>query len=104
MGVPDSFWLPGSYNDAYLAMGDAVAVPVVAWLSDHLLLPMHATIAAAAEQDRRRLVSPKMTTIRRIAAHRKRAEKLAAKWEVVRWSVDLSQGLPTFILVGSPSM
>jgi len=84
MGVPDSFWLPDSYNDAYLAMGDAVAVPVVAWLSDHLLLPMHATIATDAKQDRRRLVSPKMTTIKRIAAHRKRAEKLAAKWEAVR--------------------
>ncbi len=84
MGAPDKFWLPDSYNDAYLAMGDAVAVPVVAWLSDHLLLPMHAAIAADAKQDRIQVVSPKMTTIKRNAAHRKRAEKLAAKWEAAR--------------------
>ena len=27
MGVPDSFWLPSKYNDAYRAIGDGVAVP-----------------------------------------------------------------------------
>jgi len=40
MGVPDWFWLPERYNDAYCAMGDAVAVPVVRWLGDHLLTPL----------------------------------------------------------------
>jgi hypothetical protein len=40
MGVPDTFWLPDNYNNAYFAMGDAVAVPVVAWLSEHLLVPL----------------------------------------------------------------
>ena len=40
MGVPDSFALPDHYNNAYKAMGDAVAVPVVSWLSEKLLLPM----------------------------------------------------------------
>lgn len=40
MGVPDSFKLPNSYNDAYKAMGDAVAVPVVSWLGKHLLEPL----------------------------------------------------------------
>lgn len=40
MGVPDSFWLPPHYNNGYRAMGDGVAVPVVAWLSQHLLLPL----------------------------------------------------------------
>ncbi len=40
MGVPDDFVLPPTYNDAYLAMGDAVAVPVVRWLSENLLTPL----------------------------------------------------------------
>ena len=38
MGVPDSFWLPPKYNDAYRAIGDGVAVPVVRWISDRLLV------------------------------------------------------------------
>ncbi len=38
MGVPDSFHLPTKYNDAYRAIGDGVAVPVVRWLSDQLLV------------------------------------------------------------------
>lgn len=40
MGVNDGFHLPDSYNEAYHAMGDGVAVPAVRWLSQHLLLPM----------------------------------------------------------------
>lgn len=40
MGAPDSFVLPERYNDAYKAMGDGVAVPVVSWLSEHLLCPL----------------------------------------------------------------
>jgi DNA (cytosine-5)-methyltransferase 1 len=40
MGVRDSYILPGSYNDGYKAMGDAVAVPVVRWLATHLLRPL----------------------------------------------------------------
>ena len=37
MGAPDTFVLPTNYNHAYQAMGDGVAVPVVRWLSEHLL-------------------------------------------------------------------
>jgi DNA (cytosine-5)-methyltransferase 1 len=37
MGAPDSFRIPGSYNDGYGAMGDAVVVPVTKWLSNNLL-------------------------------------------------------------------
>lgn len=37
MGAPDTFELPGSYNDAYYAMGDAVAVPVARFLSENIL-------------------------------------------------------------------
>src|SRR5262249_53300187 len=39
MGAPD-FWLPNNYNQAYRAMGDAVAVPVVRHLANHLLTPL----------------------------------------------------------------
>jgi DNA (cytosine-5)-methyltransferase 1 len=40
MGVPDSYPLPSSYNDAYHLFGDGVAVPVVRWLENHLLWPL----------------------------------------------------------------
>lgn len=40
MGAPDTYKIPGSYNDGYQAMGDAVAVPVVQWLGKKLLLPL----------------------------------------------------------------
>ena len=37
MGAPDDFKLPGTYNDAYYAMGDAVVVPVVRYLAENVL-------------------------------------------------------------------
>lgn len=37
MGAPDSFILPGSYNDGYKAMGDAVAMPVAQFLGERFL-------------------------------------------------------------------
>lgn len=37
MGAPESFQLPGTFNDGYKAMGDAVAAPVAAYLAKHLL-------------------------------------------------------------------
>jgi DNA (cytosine-5)-methyltransferase 1 len=40
MGAPDSFYLPNRSTLAYEAMGDAVSVPVVSWLSAHLLEPI----------------------------------------------------------------
>jgi len=40
MGAPEAYMLPGSYNDAYKAMGDAVVVPVARFLARHLLLPL----------------------------------------------------------------
>ena len=40
MGVREDYQLPGSYNDGYKAMGDAVAVPVVSYLAKHLLKPL----------------------------------------------------------------
>jgi len=40
MGVPDSYELPDSYNEAYHLFGDGLAIPVVAWLEKHLLQPL----------------------------------------------------------------
>ena len=45
MGAPDSYQLPGSYNDGYKAMGDGVAAPVAQWLAKHLLFPLVAANA-----------------------------------------------------------
>jgi len=77
MGAPDDFWLPTNYNDAYLAMGDAVVAPVVSWLAQHLLLPI-AQIERPLEHD------SGVNDGRNVAAHRERAESLAAQWELVK--------------------
>lgn len=37
MGAPDSFILPGTYNDGYKAMGDAVVMPVARFLGERFL-------------------------------------------------------------------
>lgn len=51
MGVDDEFGLPRNYNDGYKAMGDGVAVPVVRWLSKHLLIQL--ALAARVNLDGR---------------------------------------------------
>lgn len=45
MGAPDTFKLPGSYNDGYMAMGDAVAAPVARYLAKYLLSPLAAALS-----------------------------------------------------------
>lgn len=40
MGAPESYRLPTNYNEAYKAMGDAVAVPVARFLAAKLLRPL----------------------------------------------------------------
>jgi DNA (cytosine-5)-methyltransferase 1 len=40
MGAPDTFYLPGTCNDAYGAMGDAVALPVAKFVGKSFLLPL----------------------------------------------------------------
>ena len=40
MGAPDSFILPGSYNDGYKAMGDAVAMPVARFIGEKFLIKL----------------------------------------------------------------
>ena len=46
MGAPENYQLPENYNDAYAAMGDAVAVPPVRHLGKHLLAPLAALASA----------------------------------------------------------
>jgi DNA (cytosine-5)-methyltransferase 1 len=40
MGAPDTFNLPGAYNSAYKAMGDAVALPVASFVGKSFLMPL----------------------------------------------------------------
>lgn len=40
MGAPETYCIPGSYNEGYTAMGDAVAVPVASFLARTLLAPL----------------------------------------------------------------
>ena len=44
MGAPETYKIPGSYNDGYTAMGDAVAMPVARYLGKHLLAPIEKEI------------------------------------------------------------
>lgn len=48
MGLPDSYQLPGRYNEAYHLIGDGVAVPAVRCLAAHLLEPLLAAGATSA--------------------------------------------------------
>ncbi len=78
MGAPETFWLPPNYNDAYRAMGDGVVAPVVSWLSERLLAPIAAVEHAPQGDD------DDVRDGRGLAAHRERAEVLAAQWERVK--------------------
>lgn len=55
MGAPESYHLPGSLNDGYKAMGDAVAVPVADFLAKHLLSPLAEAQHGYARRKARRL-------------------------------------------------
>lgn len=78
MGVPDWFWLPNSYNHAYGAMGDGVAVPVVSWLSKHLLLPLAKLSKSLGEVAR----GGKAVALRQeIVESRRLVEEIVEQWE-----------------------
>jgi len=51
MGLRSSYKIPGSYNDGYWAMGDAVVVPVVRYLGKHLLAGLAERAASAQENE-----------------------------------------------------
>lgn len=74
MGLLDTFKLPGTYNEAYKAMGDGVAATVVAALGEQLLLPL----VQAVRMSRR----AKRSTDKRGHSHdfRTRTESRAALW------------------------
>lgn len=40
MGLPDTYWLPANYNEAYHLTGDGVAVDVVRHLAHHIFEPL----------------------------------------------------------------
>lgn len=40
MGLPDTYALPGKYNEAYRLTGDGVAVPVIRHIAAHLFAPL----------------------------------------------------------------
>jgi DNA (cytosine-5)-methyltransferase 1 len=40
MGLPDDYWLPRNYNEAYHLAGDGVAVPAVRFIASSLLEPL----------------------------------------------------------------
>jgi len=50
MGLPDAYKLPDNHNEAHHLTGDGVAVPVVRYLSRHILSPI---IALATERPKR---------------------------------------------------
>jgi len=43
-GLPDTYWLPPDYNEAYDLVGDGLSVPVVRFLGQQLLSPLAAVI------------------------------------------------------------
>jgi DNA (cytosine-5)-methyltransferase 1 len=50
MGLRDEYLLPAKYNDAYRLAGDGVAVPVVRFISQHIIEPI---LMREAKRDRK---------------------------------------------------
>lgn len=74
MGLPDTFQLPGTYNEAYKAMGDGVAATVVYALNEKVLLPLVRLTRTSRRPDQPS-EEPKDS-----ADFRTRAESRAALW------------------------
>jgi len=77
MGADDTFKLPERYNDGYMAMGDGVAVPVVRWLSEHLLLPLAEHVRKTARPEKPAGDRLPHGTVRDF---RRSSERRAAEW------------------------
>ena len=43
-GLPEDYWLPKDYNEAYDLVGDGLSVPVVKFLGEQLLTPLASVI------------------------------------------------------------
>jgi len=76
MGVPDDFQLPDAYNDAYRAMGDGVAVPVVSWLSENLLFPIAERCFSPDQASERE----GFTALDQLVHYRRSSERRAGEW------------------------
>jgi DNA (cytosine-5)-methyltransferase 1 len=76
MGVPETFVLPERYNDAYKAMGDGVVVPVVSWLSDHLLRPIAELLSSPVDGD----VQTDAVPATDLSQYRASTERRASQW------------------------
>ncbi len=74
MGLPDTFQLPGTYNEAYKAMGDGVAASVVAALNEKILFPL---VQAVRNSSRPKRYTAKTKTS---MDFRTRAESRASLW------------------------
>ena len=74
MGLLDTFKLPGTYNEAYKAMGDGVAATVVTALGEQLLLPL---VQAVRKSSRAKRSTDKRGHFRDF---RTRTESRAALW------------------------
>lgn len=58
MGAPDSYILPGTYNDGYKAMGDAVALPAASFIGKSFLIKLaEVTYDEQPEQPLKRISS-----------------------------------------------
>ena len=64
MGLPDSYRLPSATTAALHLVGDGVAVPVVQWLSDHLLRPL--ATETVSDRPPRLSAKPTPTPIRKV--------------------------------------
>lgn len=73
MGMPERFVLPNEYNDAYMAMGDGIAVPCVSWLSEKLLTPLARSILHTEP-------SSAYGVSEIIEVHLKNSEDMARRW------------------------
>lgn len=74
MGLRDAFVLPGTYNEAYKAMGDGVAASVVAELNKQILLPLVGALRS------RRKAAVAVEARDASANFRSRSESRAALW------------------------
>ncbi len=93
MGAPDSFRLPQHFNDGHRAMGDAVVVPAVSWLSEHLLVPLALECRNAGLKQRRVADLPEG-----LVSSLRTADELVERW---RQSSAVQEG-PTGTSEGGP--
>jgi DNA (cytosine-5)-methyltransferase 1 len=76
MGLPEGFQLPGTYNEAYKAMGDGVARTVVTALNEQLLASLTRAVLASR-------TAPHPESPEDHSTFRTSAEDRAAKWSAL---------------------